>query len=311
MDSFSITDQLFNKNIIKVKRVLVYGQTLKDSHMKYLKVLLQKLKKEGIEVYFFTPFSQYLKKEFGFDEVHKYLSTTDELLRNDIDFLISIGGDGTILNSAVLVHDSNTPIIGINLGRLGFLAIVEKNIITEAIDNIINGNYLLQQRSLLNLVSEPELFNGDSFALNDFTMHKSASSSVIVVHTYLNGVFLNTYWADGLIVSTPTGSTGYSLSCGGPIVFPGSGNFVITPVAPHNLTMRPIVVPDDSELLFEVETRSDSFLVTLDSRYETITQKHKLIIKKANFKINLIIFEGYEFSKSIRNKLNWGNDKRN
>jgi len=294
-----------------VKRVLVYGQTLKDSHLKYLKILLHKLSKEDILVYFYFPFLQYLKKELDFDQNHQHLSSTEELLDNKIDVLISIGGDGTILNSAVLVHNSNIPIIGINLGRLGFLAIVEKNNIDGAIDYIINGNYVLQQRSLLQLKSSPDLFNGNSFALNDFTMHKSASSSVIVVHTYLDGKFLNTYWADGLIVSTPTGSTGYSLSCGGPIVFPGSGNFIITPVAPHNLTMRPIVVPDNSELTFEVETRTDSFLVTLDSRFETITQKHKLTIKKADFKINLIVFEGYEFSKSIRNKLNWGNDKRN
>ena len=294
-----------------MKRVLLFGQNLKDSHLKFLKALLQKLSKEDIDIYFYSPFLQYLKKELDFDRKFSHLSNTEELISNKIDFVISIGGDGTMLNSAVLVHDSDIPIIGINLGRLGFLAIVEKNHIDEAIDNIITGNYVLQERSLLQLQSKPRLFGDDNFALNDFTMHKSASSSVIVVHTYLNGKFLNTYWADGLIVSTPTGSTGYSLSCGGPIVFPGSGNFIITPVAPHNLTMRPIVVPDNSELTFEVETRTDSFLVTLDSRFETITQKHKLTIKKAGFKINLIVFEGYEFSKSIRNKLNWGNDKRN
>ena len=294
-----------------MKRVLLFGQNLKDSHLKFLKALLQKLSKEDIDIYFYSPFLQYLKKELDFDRKFSHLSNTEELISNKIDFVISIGGDGTMLNSAVLVHDSDIPIIGINLGRLGFLAIVEKNHIDEAIDNIITGNYVLQERSLLQLQSKPRLFGGANFALNDFTMHKSASSSVIVVHTYLNGKFLNTYWADGLIVSTPTGSTGYSLSCGGPIVFPGSGNFIITPVAPHNLTMRPIVVPDNSELTFEVETRTDSFLVTLDSRFETITQKHKLTIKKAGFKINLIVFEGYEFSKSIRNKLNWGNDKRN
>ena len=294
-----------------MKRVLLFGQNLKDSHLKFLKALLQKLSREDIDIYFYSPFLHYLKKELDFDRKFSHLSNTEELISNKIDFVISIGGDGTMLNSAVLVHDSDIPIIGINLGRLGFLAIVEKNHIDEAIDNIITGNYVLQERSLLQLQSKPRLFGDDNFALNDFTMHKSASSSVIVVHTYLDGKFLNTYWADGLIVSTPTGSTGYSLSCGGPIVFPGSGNFIITPVAPHNLTMRPIVVPDNSELTFEVETRTDSFLVTLDSRFETITQKHKLTIKKAGFKINLIVFEGYEFSKSIRNKLNWGNDKRN
>lgn len=294
-----------------MKRIIIYGKTLKDSHLKYLENLLLKLSKEDIDVFFYKPFLDIIKRDLGFEKEYKTISKTDELKSNSIDVLISIGGDGTILSSAVLVKDTEIPIIGINLGRLGFLAIVDKKAIDEAIDNIRDGNYILQERSLIELNSSPKLFNGNNFALNDFTLHKSASSSVITVHTYLDGRYLNTYWADGLIVSTPTGSTGYSLSCGGPIVFPGSGNFVITPVAPHNLTMRPIVVPDNSELSFEIESRSDSFLCTLDSRFETITSKHTLIIKKADFNINLIVFEGFEFSRNIRNKLNWGNDKRN
>jgi len=294
-----------------VKRILIYGKILKDAHLKYLDVLLKKLKKEGVEIFFYKEFLEYLLKDLQFEESFPVLSDTVGLINNNIDILFSIGGDGTILNSAILVKDSGIPILGINLGRLGFLAIVEKNNIDEAIDNIKSGNYSLQERSLLKLESNTNLFGDENYALNDFTLHKSSSSSVITVHTYLNGSYLNTYWVDGLIVSTPTGSTGYSLSCGGPIVFPGSDTFIITPVAPHNLTMRPIVVPDNSELSFEVEARSDSFLCTLDSRFETISSEHTLTIKKANFDISLIIFEGYEFSKNIRNKLNWGNDKRN
>jgi len=294
-----------------VKRAIIYGKTLKDSHLKYLNTLLHKLKKEDVEVFFYKPFLLTIKEQLSFDKKYNTISKTEELISNKIDILISFGGDGTILSSAVLVKDSQIPIIGINLGRLGFLAIVDKNSIEDAIDKINSGYYVLQQRSLIKLESSSKLFGDENFALNDFTLHKSASSSVITVHTYLNGRYLNTYWVDGLIVSTPTGSTGYSLSCGGPIVFPGSGNFIITPVAPHNLTMRPIVVPDNSELSFEIESRSDSFLCTLDSRFETITSTHSLKIKKADFEISLIVFEGFEFSRNIRNKLNWGNDKRN
>lgn len=294
-----------------MKRILIYGQEIKDSHLKYVEVLLHKLNKEDIEVFFYKPFLSHLLDNFGFKKEYKTISKTEELKQLKINVLLSIGGDGTILSSAVLIKDSNVPILGVNLGRLGFLAIIEKNRIIEAIDNIITGNYTIEKRSMVKLISNPEIFAGENFALNDFTVHKSSSSSVIVVHTYLNGKFLNTYWVDGLIVSTPTGSTGYSLSCGGPIVFPGSGNIIITPVAPHNLTMRPIVVPDTSEISFEIEGRTDSFLCTLDSRYETITPQHKLTIKKSEFPINLIVFEGYDFSENIQNKLNWGSDKRN
>ena len=294
-----------------MKRVLIYGKNLKDAHLKYLDILLSKLKKEEFEVFFYLPFLTFLIDKLEFEKRYKTITKTEGLKQFKIDLLLSIGGDGTILNSALIIKGSEIPILGINLGRLGFLAIIEKNRIVEAIDNIITGNYTTENRSLIELNTNEELFGEENFALNDSTVHKSSSSSVIIVHTYLNEKFLNTYWVDGLIVSTPTGSTGYSLSCGGPIVFPGSGNFIITPVAPHNLTMRPIVIPDNSEISFEVESRADSFLCTLDSRYKTITPKHKLTIKKSKFSINLIVFEGYDFSANIQNKLNWGKDKRN
>ncbi|HHH53711.1 MAG TPA: NAD kinase [Bacteroidetes bacterium] len=294
-----------------MKNVLIYGNHIKKSYYKYLNILLEKLEKENIKVFIYKDFYDLtysgLKSNNGYD----VLSTTEELLNRSIDTVISFGGDGTILNSTVLVKNSNVPILGINLGRLGFLAIVEKNKIIEAIDMMQVGNYEIQKRGLLKLDSSPSIFEGENFALNDFTIHKSEAPSVIAVHTYMDSKYLNTYWADGLIVSTPTGSTGYSLSCGGPIVFPGSGNFIITPVAPHNLTMRPIVVPDDSRLSFEIESRSNTFLCTLDSRYEKITSDFKLEITKADFEINIVVFEGYDFSKNLQNKLNWGNDKRN
>jgi len=294
-----------------VKRILIYGNYIKSSHLQYLNILIEKLKKNDIEIFFYEEFLKLLVEKFDFNDNYASISETKKLKTNKIDTVLSIGGDGTILNSAVLVKDSKVPILGINLGRLGFLAIVEKNKINVAIDSLLSGNYKIQKRSLIKLISEPQIFGDENFALNDFTVHKSEAPSVIAVHTYLDGKYLNTYWADGLIVSTPTGSTGYSLSCGGPIVFPGSGNFIITPVAPHNLTMRPLVIPDDSELSLEIEGRTDSFLCTLDSRYKKITSKYKLILKKANFLINIIVFEGYDFTKNLQNKLNWGNDKRN
>jgi len=294
-----------------VKRILIYGNYIKSSHLQYLDILVEKLKKNDIEIFFYEEFLNFLTGKFDYPDDYNSISNTNELIRNKIDAVLSIGGDGTILNSAVLVKNSNVPILGINLGRLGFLAIVEKNKINDAIDSLLSGNYKIQKRSLIKLVSEPDIFGDENFALNDFTIHKREAPSVIAVHTYLDGKYLNTYWADGLIVSTPTGSTGYSLSCGGPIVFPGSGNFIITPVAPHNLTMRPLVIPDDSELSLEIEGRTDNFLCTMDSRYKKITAEYKLILKKADFLINIIVFEGYDFTKNLQNKLNWGNDKRN
>ena len=294
-----------------MKRILIYGNYIKSSHLQYLDILVEKLKKNDIEIFFYEEFLNFLTEKFDYPDDYNSISNTNELIRNKIDAVLSIGGDGTILNSAVLVKNSNVPILGINLGRLGFLAIVEKNKINDAIDSLLSGNYKIQKRSLIKLVSEPDIFGDENFALNDFTIHKREAPSVIAVHTYLNGKYLNTYWADGLIVSTPTGSTGYSLSCGGPIVFPGSGNFIITPVAPHNLTMRPLVIPDDSELSLEIEGRTDNFLCTMDSRYKKITAEYKLILKKADFLINIIVFEGYDFTKNLQNKLNWGNDKRN
>jgi NAD+ kinase len=277
----------------------------------YLHTLIEKLEVEKIKIYFHIELYEHIKNNHTLNFNFPVLNDTNELINEKIDLLLSIGGDGTILHSAVLVKNSGTPILGINLGRLGFLAIVEKNWINQAIDKLVSHEFKIEKRSLLQLNSTPDLFSGENIALNDFTVHKSSSPSVIVVHTYLNDKFLSSYWVDGLIISTPTGSTGYSLSCGGPIVFPGSGTFIITPVAPHNLTMRPLVVPDTSEIKLEIESRSDSILCSLDSRYESISSEYSLRIKKCDYSINLIVFDGLNFSDNIQNKLNWGTDKRN
>jgi NAD+ kinase len=227
------------------------------------------------------------------------------------DMLISLGGDGTMLDAVCFVGDTNIPLIGVNLGRLGFLAAIPEEEVEAAILSLVRGSYTLEKRTLLHLDSSVPLFDGSPFALNEFTIHRQDTSSMIKIHTYLNGEFLNTYWADGLIVATPTGSTGYSLSCGGPVVFPQASSFVITPVAPHNLNTRPIVVPDDNVISFEIEGRSEHFLCTLDSRTEMINSSVQLAVKKESFLISLVRPDEHNFLKTIRQKLYWGIDKRN
>jgi NAD+ kinase len=229
----------------------------------------------------------------------------------DFDILITIGGDGTILDTITSVGSSNIPILGINTGRLGFLANNAKENVEHVIDLLLAGDYFLEKRSLLSLNTDDNLFEQYNFAMNEITIHKKDSSSMIQLHTYVDDLFLNTYWSDGLIISTPTGSTAYSLSCGGPILDPKSKNFIINPIAPHNLTARPIIIPDDSKIRIEVEGRDEEFLVTLDSRSKTITNKYQLNISKADFTINLVQFGNQNFYKTIRNKLYWGQDKRN
>jgi len=228
-----------------------------------------------------------------------------------IDFLISIGGDGTLLESVSYIGPAEIPILGINTGRLGFLANISRNDMEAALSKVLHKQFRLDERTLLRLESSKDIFHNLTFALNDFAIVKKDTSSMITIHTYIDGVFLNSYWADGIIVSTPTGSTGYSLSCGGPLIFPRSGNFAITPVSPHTLTVRPIVVPDSSEITFRVEGRSKKFLVSLDSRMATIDPSTELKITKAKFKANLIQLEGYHYFKTLREKLNWGLDIRN
>jgi NAD+ kinase len=216
-----------------------------------------------------------------------------------------------MLEAVTMVRDSDVPIMGINLGRLGFLASIGKVRISNAIQALIKGQYSIEERRLLHLETNLPLFGEARFALNDFTLLKRDTSSMITIHTYLNGAYLNSYWADGLIIATPTGSTGYSLSCGGPIIFPNSDNFVITPVAPHNLNVRPIIVSDTSVLSFEIEGRADNFLCTLDSRFETVTNDYQLAVRSADFTIKLVQLNGDTYLKTLREKLNWGVDARN
>jgi NAD+ kinase len=229
----------------------------------------------------------------------------------NLDFFISLGGDGTLLDSVTYVGKAEVPILGINTGRLGFLATIGREDVEKALDNIFKGNYKVDSRMVLKLVSDPSLFGGLSFALNDFTIMKKDTSSMITVHVFVDGELLNSYWSDGIIVCTPTGSTGYSLSCGGPLVYPKSESFVITPVSPHNLTARPIVLSDNSEIEFQIEGRSKKFLISMDSRFETIDESVKLKLKKERFSVKLIHLPGHHYFKTLRQKLSWGLDIRN
>lgn len=292
-------------------QVVIFGKLLKDRDIPYVQQLFDTLDREQINGYVYAPYLQQLKNKILFKrDVGPFESFLDFRLRK-IDFLITLGGDGTILQAIRLLRDSNVPILGINLGRLGFLASISKDRIANAVNLLNRGMYALDERSLLYLESNRPLFGDTRFALNDCTLLKRDTSSMISIRTYINGEYLSTYWADGIIIATPTGSTGYSLSCGGPIIFPNSGNFVITPVAPHNLNVRPVVISDDSVVSFEVKGRTENFLCTLDSRFETITDEYQLAVRRNNFTIKLVQLENGGFMRTMREKLVWGQDPRN
>ena len=241
-----------------------------------------------------------------------YLSfESHEDIKSETDLIISIGGDGTFIKTINFIKDSNIPLLGINIGRLGFLSNISKNNIQEALSLIKDKKYVFQKRSLLMVETENDLFGKNNFALNELTIHKKDSASMIKVNASLNHNFLNTYWADGLIISTPTGSTAYNLSCGGPIVTPGCQVHMITPIAPHNLNVRPLVVPDHMPIELSIEGRNRKFLLSIDGVSMGIKQGEKITIKKADFMINVIKFEDNNFLDTIRNKMHWGIDKRN
>ena len=232
-------------------------------------------------------------------------------LTDEVEFIISLGGDGTLLDTITLVRDKDIAIMGINFGRMGFLASIGRDELRVAVKAMVQRTYVVDKRSLIHLESSLPLFGHVPYALNDFSVHKRDVASMIKIHTYLNGEFLNTYWAVWLIVATPTGSTGYSLSCNGPVVFPDSDSFVITPVAPHNLNVRPIVVPDSTIISFEIESRADQIICALDSRRQLVSKDVQLAIKREKFDVNLVRLSENNFLQTLRNKLTWGLDKRN
>jgi NAD+ kinase len=292
-------------------KIAIYSRFLKKDHIPFVQILFDILAQRDAELFIFEEYYKSFDDQLKIQQKIELFKEHEDFKSQNIDFMISLGGDGTILDIVTIVRDTAVPIMGINLGRLGFLAMIEKNRIEQALDAIYSDSYTLDQRSILYLESNPSIFGDKNFALNDFTILKRDTSSMVIIHTYVNGEFLNSYWADGIIVATPTGSTGYSLSCGGPIIFPKSDNFIITPVAPHNLNVRPIVLSDNAVISFEVEGRAKNFLCTLDSRYETIDTHFQLAVRKADFQINLVRFTDRNFLYMIREKLKWGIDSRN
>ena len=291
-------------------KIAIYSRGVENDQLKDINQLFTELINNGVEPVFFQDFFNQFYSAVNFDNKYSTFNSHADL-DDSIDCLISLGGDGTLLDTVTLVRDSGIPVLGINYGRLGFLANIGRDEIHTAIDAIANRKYVLDKRTLVHLEANVPLFGETPYALNEFTIHKKDTSPMIKIHTYLNGEFLNTYWADGLIVATATGSTGYSLSCNGPVVFPDSSSFVITPVAPHNLNIRPIVVPDNTIISFELEGRTDEFICTLDSRREIVTKEVQLAVKKESFDINLIRMNENNFLQTLREKLSWGLDKRN
>jgi NAD+ kinase len=288
----------------------IYSRVMEEEQRHEVQVFFDELIKQNIEPVVWLHFYEQIKEKIQLPPDTKTFSLSEHLIE-EIEFIISLGGDGTLLDTVTLVRDKNISVMGINFGRLGFLASIGRNEVKVAIKAIANRSYIPDKRTLIHLDADLPLFGNIPYALNEFSVHKRDTDPMIKIHTYLNGEFLNTYWADGLIVATPTGSTGYSLSCGGPIVFPESGSFVITPVAPHNLNVRSIIVPDDNIISFEVESRSDNIICALDSRREIVGKNVQLAVRKEGFPVNLVRLSENNFLQTIHNKLTWGLDKRN
>nr|WP_321407702.1 NAD kinase [uncultured Carboxylicivirga sp.] len=291
-------------------KIAVFGKKFNKSFYDSCIRLFEVLKSNDVELYIYKPFYEFLLAEVKMNpDVVGFFDSSLELPA--VDQVFSIGGDGTFLEAVSFVRDSGVPIVGINSGRLGFLADVSQNEMECTIQDVLNGKYKVHQLDLLTLQTDNQLFKDNPYALNELSIVKRDSSSMITIHTYINDEFVNSYWADGLIIATSTGSTAYSLSVGGPIIHPDADNFVITPIAPHNLTVRPMVVPNNVEITLKVEGRDTKFLAALDSRSQVFEDSVHLKIKKADFSINVIKLPDYSFFTTLRNKLMWGLDRRN
>ena len=291
-------------------KVAIYSRVLDLGHLTDIQLFFEELQQEHIVPVVYRDFYEALRAQIKLPDNLATFSCSEELA-DDIEFIISLGGDGTLLDTATLVRDKNIPIAGINFGRLGFLASIGRDEMQQAMRALSRRSYIIDNRSLIHLDASLPLFQDIPYALNEFAIHKRDVSPMVKIHTYINGELLNTYWADGLIVATPTGSTGYSLSCQGPVVFPDSGSFVITPIAPHNLNVRSIVIPDNTILSFDIESRSEEIIVALDARREIVHKSVQLAVRKETFGINLVRLTENNFLQTLRNKLSWGFDKRN
>ena len=293
-------------------KIAIFGQFYHNTSAESISTLCDFLEKEDVSVFIEKEFFSLLKSNKVVLKNYKDFKVYTKL-DNTFDLLISIGGDGTILRAITHVRDSEIPIIGINTGRLGFLATIQDDEIEDALVSIFNKDYRISERTLLQIETDPK--NKDleelNFALNEIAVSRKNTTSMITVETQLDDEYLTSYWADGLIISTPTGSTGYSLSCGGPVITPGANSIVLTPIAPHNLNARPLVIPDKTEIKLIISGREDNYLVSLDSRIATLQNNTTVLIKKADFKIKMIELKNESFLRTLRKKLLWGEDKRN
>ena len=293
-------------------KIAVFGQYYQNNTHSIVEKVVAFLEQNNIEICFYKIFyDKLIENEVSLSEYSTFDS--HECLKDNFDYLISIGGDGTILRAATFVRNYNLPIIGINAGRLGFLATIQEENIEKLLTRVVANDFSISKRTLVSLHAHPENIDLEdiNFALNEITVSRKDTTSMITIETYINNEYLNSYWADGLIISTPTGSTGYSLSCGGPVIMPTSNCFVITPIAPHNLTARPLIIPDDSELTLKIKGREEQYLVSLDSRITSVSNETTLTVKKTDFYISIIEFPEEGFLRTIRKKLLWGEDKRN
>ncbi|TCP25230.1 NAD+ kinase [Tenacibaculum skagerrakense] len=295
-----------------MKKVAIYAQSYSVSSEKEVTTLIEVLEQYNTVIFIEKDFFELLTEHKLLKKKYPVFAHFDDL-SNSFDALFSVGGDGTILRAVTYIRDLDIPILGINSGRLGFLATVQKKEIKEAIELLMKGHYSIQERTLLQLRTIPETnaFSDLNFALNEITIARRNTTSMIGVKTYLNEEYLTNYWADGLIIATPTGSTGYSLSCNGPVILPNSTSLIITPIAPHNLNARPIVIPEDTTIQLEISAREKDFLISLDSRITTVPQETKVYIEKAPFTIKTILLEDQSYLKTLRDKLLWGEDIRN
>jgi len=292
-------------------RIGIYSRFFKSKeHLAFYEKLLDLLRSASAEVFVYHDLIEQLSAEHQLQSnIESFRS--EDLRADSLDYLISLGGDGTMLDTLTIVRDTGIPVLGVNMGRFGFLASSQMSEINSTIQELENRSYSIEERTVIKLEGAGELFGDFPYALNDFVLHKLDTSAMITVHTYLNGVFLNSYWADGLIISTPTGSSGYSLSCGGPLLFPGSSSLLVTPIAPHNLTVRPVVVSDNNIISFEFEGRTSSVLASMDSRSVSLLKGIELAVKKADFRFRMIRLSGDNYMDTLRKKLNWGRDNRN
>ena len=291
--------------------IAIFGINFDPAFIPNLDKLFILLKQRNVGIYMYKPFFELMKSTAGKAPAIEGLFISGNELPDSVRYFFSIGGDGTFLKSILIVKKKSIPVIGINSGRLGFLSAISRDDMEDAVNDVLDGVYEIEERSVLQVDGVVDLFGDFNYALNEITVTKMDSSSMINIHTYLNDEYLTTYWADGLIISTPTGTTAYSLSVGGPILTPDSENVLITPIAPHNLTMRPIVIPDRNVLTLRVEGRGQQFLASLDSRSEAVNFPGEISIRKADFQVKTLKLQGHGFFSTLRNKLMWGTDRRN